>query len=309
MAHRVAAWLVGPTALLVIAASGCSDVGRPCQTDSDCDSGSICFEETCYARCEEDDDCLPSDKCEVQTRQVEDSRETVNICVDEDFRSDDSDEGLCGEPGECCSSDDDCTEELGDDRAVCGDHDRCLIPVELSHAILITDRTDVDEDEQVDEGPGADIAHVYARTSEEPDPIGYGTTLEYAPADGAEEGPGAELDGTSRPLDDSRTCVEGDFDEYAMSLGGDEGTLLVAFDDTTGQPLELTPDMEVVVLEWGENCGVSDDPDRYDVRFCETQQLDSTDDNRGIDPQTDCETPLDPQGDASGRTVFDLDET
>lgn len=303
----MSARLVVLAAALLVVASGCSDAGRPCQTDSDCASGSLCFEQTCYVRCDGDGDCTGSDECEVQTRQVEDGRDTVNICVDENFRSDQSDDGLCSESGECCSSDSECADELDDARAVCGDHDRCLIPVQLSHAVLITDRTEVDEVEQVDEGPGADIAHVYVRASDDPEPIGYGTTLETA--GGAQEGPGAPLDGTSRPLDDSQMCVDGAFDEYGVALGGDGGELLVAFDDPTGQPLELTPDMQIVVIEWGDNCGVSEDPDRYEAHYCEAQQLDGDDQMRGIVPRTDCEVPLGPQGDLAGRTVLDLDDT
>lgn len=299
-------------ALLCVAAAAlpaCSDAGHPCQVDSDCESGSACFEQTCYTRCDGDDECAEGD-CEAHTRQAESARETVRICVDEDFDADRGASARCGEPGECCDDDAECAEELNDDNAVCGDHDRCYIPVEPAHGLLITDRTDRDDEDGSDDsdesGPGAEIAYVYVRRPEDDEPVGYGVRLDYAPVDGV-DGPGEPLDGTPRPLDDQGHCVDTPFEESAVALGGDGGRLLVGVDDDDARPLELRRDWEVVVVEWGDNCGVDDDPDRYEVHLCEAHQIESDDDTRGIEPASDCEQRLSPEGGSAGRAVLPLD--
>ena len=284
--------LLTALSLAALVTVSCAGLGATCQFDSDCSGGNLCVQQTCYAACTAAADCeTPYDICQPYTREDTNGGETVKICVTEDFDPANNDAGAdCEGSGDCCTSDEECVEHFGDDNAVCGIDKRCIIPVsEPDHAVLIRDRSDVDASaEPEDGGLGSDVAAVFVRPAAGGEPLGYGVALDYAPVNDA-GGPDSALDGSAPALGAAGQCVAASFEETALSLGGAGGYVLVGFEDADGQRLQLNNSMEVVVIEWGANCGASDEVDAFDVFFCSSQQAASSDAGGAqIDPGADC---------------------
>jgi hypothetical protein len=293
---------------VAIAAASCAGIGDACQFDSDCNGGNLCIDDTCYASCSDERDCEPPyEFCQAHTRQASEVDETVKACVDEDFGQQNNTPENCEDSGDCCSDDAECVAHFGDDAAVCGSDGRCIIPVARpAHGVLIRDRSAVDPiQDPADGGLGADIAALYVRASGSDEPLGVGVTADYAPANSA--GESADIfDGSAPSLDADGQCVAGIFDESTASLGGEGGYLLVTFEDADGQRLQLNRSWELVVIEWGANCGQPDDTDVFDVYFCSAQRPDSPDMPVSIDPRTHCERQLNTNR-AAGHHVSSLD--
>lgn len=289
------------SSLVAIAAAACGSIGATCEFDSDCSGGSLCIEQTCYVACSDEQDCEPPyDICQAHTRQVSGVEETVKACVGENFGEQNGGTNQCEDSGDCCTDDAECIAQFGDDAAVCGIDNRCIIPVAPpAHGVLIRDRSVVDtSQEPQDGGFGADIAAIFVRHAGSQDPVGFGVTLDYAPANAA--GSNADIfDGSAPSLDEGGQCVTGAFEESTVSLGGTGGTLLVAFEDADGRRLELNSSWEVVVIEWGANCGQSENVDTFDVYFCSREPSEASkepseasDASGGIDPNAHCERQL-----------------
>jgi hypothetical protein len=293
--------------LSAIAAASCAGIGESCEFDSDCSGGNLCIEKTCYSACSDQQDCQPPyEMCQAHTRQTSAGEETVKACVSEDFGGQNNGNNNCADTGDCCTDDAQCVEHFQDDDAVCGIDGRCIIPVSPpAQAVLIRDRSQIDTAEDPpDGGLGADIAAVYVRASGSDEPVGFGVALEYAPANSA-RGDSAIFDGTAPSLDDSGQCVDTAFQESTASLGGQGGYLLVAFEDTDGTRFQLNTSLEIVVVEWGANCGQSEGADVYDVYFCSMEPLSSSNESAGIDPDAHCERQLNTQA-ASGYQVLGI---
>jgi hypothetical protein len=294
-------------AAVVFALSACgADVGDACEFDSDCRGGTLCIEQTCYATCSDDSDCeAPYDDCHSHRRRTAAGEETIRACVEPDFDApDDNGSPDCDSTGDCCDADAECVEQFGDDAAVCGVDGRCMIPVAApSYAVLIRDHTQVDTAELPEDGGlGADIAAamVLDRSGE---PVGYAQTLQYSPANDA-DGPASALDGTAPALDADGRCVDGSFEDVAAPLGGQGGHLLVAFYDLAGRRIALNEGWQLVVIEWGDNCGASGD-DEYRPYLCVAEADASSDEEPAIDIARDCTQPL-TDGPVSGYQITGL---
>ena len=280
----------------LVAASSCAGVGDDCQFDSDCGGANLCIEQTCHSSCTDVEDCeVPYDMCEPYTRERPDGEETVRVCVTDPFESPNNspDGGACS-GADCCQSDADCVQAFDNERARCGIDQRCYIPV--AHGVLLSDRTEVDTAKDPEDGGlGADIAAVFVRSSAAGEPVGYGSTLDYSPANGV-QGPASTFAGSAPQLDASGECVAGTFEDSAVALGGQGGHLLIEFVDADGKPLQLNDSWQVVVVEWGENCGsTADSQDIYDVSFCSGGAR-----SGDIDPSSDCSRLLNEEGPVSG---------
>lgn len=274
-------------AALVLAACG-AEVGDTCEFDSDCRGGTLCLEQTCYATCSDDNDCeAPYGDCHTHRRRTAAGEETIRACVEPGFDSPvDNGEYDCQSTGDCCASDAECVEQLGDADAVCGVDRRCVIPVAApSYAVLLRDRTPVDATEPpADGGLGADIAAAFVR-DRSGEPVGYAQTLQYSPANGA-DGPVAVFDGSAPALNADGDCVDGRFEDVAVPLGGQDGYLLVAFYDLAERRLALNDGWELVVIEWGESCDASA-ADVYQPFLC-VAEADGSGDAPAIDMDRDC---------------------
>ncbi len=296
--------LAATLGLVVSFASSCGGLGSSCQFDSDCTGGNLCIQQTCYAACTAAEDCADPHyaTCKAYSRQSTSGDETVKICVGEDFDAGNNDTGGdCEETGDCCTTDAECVDVMGDDKAVCGADNRCIIPVpQPRHAVLIRDRTAVDTSQDpADGGRGADIAAVFVRPADSRDATGFGTAIDYSPVNEA-SGPHDALDGSAPTLDATGRCVAQSFEETALPLGGDGGYLLVGFENADGQPLRLNNGLELVVIEWGANCGAAGDADTYDVFFCTSES-----ENTPVDPDADCTRQLNAEP-SSGYEVLSL---
>jgi hypothetical protein len=286
--------MVAALSLAAIAAASCAGIGDACEFDSDCGGGNLCIERTCYAACSDEQDCEPPyEVCQAHTREVSEVEETVKACVGEDFGETNNDNNDCEGSGDCCTEDAQCVEQFGDSDAVCGIDSRCIIPVAPpAQGVLIRDRSVVDTSvEPSDGGLGADIAAIYLRAAGSEEPIGFGVTLDYAPVNSA-RGNAEIFDATAPVLDESGQCVAGAFAESTVSLGGEGGHLLVGFEGADGQRLQLNAGWEIVVIEWGANCGQDVDADVYDVFFCSSDRPESSDGSDDIDPDAHCERQL-----------------
>lgn len=116
---------------VMVTLGGCGDVGDACLFDSDCGGGNLCVREQCLAVCSVESDCEPPyDRCLAVTRERSADKETVKICVDEAFVTDDDNPtGDCKATGDCCTSDEECIELYDDSNAHCARDGRCLIPL------------------------------------------------------------------------------------------------------------------------------------------------------------------------------------
>ncbi|MFP4599470.1 MAG: hypothetical protein ACLFVJ_14520 [Persicimonas sp.] len=289
--------------------AACSSVGETCQFDSDCSGGNLCVQGTCYAPCSTGEDCeSPYDNCHAHSRPASDGQQTVRVCVTDEFEEQQQANEDCESVGDCCESDAECAEAFDDDAYVCGLDDRCILPVVTSHAVLIRDISDPNEPAD-DDGPGADIAAAFVSRSGAADPVGYASWLEYSPADGAEAPESvleAAFDGTAPDLRADNECVDAAFADHAVPLGRG-GELLLGFDDEDGAPLRLNTNWRLVVIEWGENCGVTEARERFEVWLCEAEHTASTEaSDHMIDAHTDCNRRLTPDG-AAGYAIIPLD--
>lgn len=300
-------WLILSLAAISLAAGlaiSCADIGSSCEFDSDCSGGNLCIQQTCYAACTSPEDCeVPYDICQPYARQNSGGEETVKVCVDENFEVGNNDTGgNCEETGDCCQTDAECAAlpDFGPN-AVCGADNRCITPVARPHqGVLIRDRTVVDTGaEPADGGLGADIAAIFVRPIGAEAPAGYGVSLDYAPIHDA-DGPVDAHDGSAPVLDAQGECVDASFEQAALPLGGEGGYALFGFEDSDGQRLRLNNGWEVVVIEWGANCGTAAEEDRYDVFLCTAQT-----EGAPLDPDADCEVLLNPEP-ASGFRALSL---
>lgn len=246
---------------LATAASACgAGSGARCSTDDDCTGGRLCVRDRCRRECAGDDDCTrPGFTCRGTPHEGGD--EVVDVCLSEDAGSDEL-------PPECDDAAE-CRNRLDNPRAECGIGGRCIIPPR--HSILIEDLTSVEpESPGVDGGLGADIAAIAAAEgSSASSAIAWGDTLRYTPAHPDRVEGESHLDGSAPTLTESGECVEGDFDSSTTRLGGRGGALLVEFRNEEGDLLRLPEGGEVVVIEWGENCGVeAERQDEYRVSLC-----------------------------------------
>jgi hypothetical protein len=257
-----------------------------CVVDGECLPEEVCFRGACELNCVVDDDCGAGEVCRAELRA--DMDDVVDVCV-----IDDSQNGGTME----CTSDEECRETNGP-LAECGIDGVCFVP-ELEHALLIRDTTTEPTDE--DGGLGADIAAVYLQ-DENGVPVAWAETLDLVPAN--DVAPTNAPAGKSVPLSLDGMCVEGDFDTAATPLGGEDGFLLVRFLEVTTERIVTTqPDTwNVVVVEWGDNCGATGEQDTYEVLGCAAPS------HKALDPDTHCgPMPLHDEP-ASGRLVLDAGE-
>lgn len=259
-----------------------------CSTDDDCTGDRLCISDRCRRECSGDDDCTrPGFSC--QGEPHDDGDEVVDVCLSEDAGSDDL--------PPTCDNASQCQDRLDDPRAECGIGGRCIIPPR--HSILVEDLTSVDpESPGPDGGLGADIAAVVA--AEGPSAasgVAWGDTLLFEPANPDRIESDSHLDGSKPTLTDSGECVTGDFESATTQLGGEGGELLVGLRDENGDHARVPDDGEVVVIEWGANCGVeTDQQDRYRVSLCVHS-------NQSPDPDEQCDRQL---GTGSGFSTFSI---
>ncbi|MGM0555891.1 MAG: hypothetical protein ACQEVA_05905 [Myxococcota bacterium] len=291
--------LLAAASMLLSGASDCSGFGAFCDFDSDCSDGRLCVESECREPCTEDTDCFGSDECDVVARQAED--DTVQVCIPEEPVTED-DAGTdtdCTTVENCCTSDEQCREALGDPGAVCGFDDRCVIPVE-KHAIAIRGQTDSVLDPE-DGVPGADIGAVWVRDVETAEPLGYAEVIAYDFTASPDVLPEDILDGSAPDLDATEQCVAGNIETDTFGLGGQGSLVLVAFVDGDGQRIRLDDSMELVAIEWGANCYEQTDADEgFSMDFCRAF-------GGSIDAREDCATPLTGGEPVSGYVVIPLD--
>lgn len=284
-------WLV---VACLTAASGCQVAlsGASCSGDSDCGDEQVCADGICAETCSTDEDCPDSDTT-CQPYYGDDGRETLNVC-----RSDSSTDPTGPDAGRQCSTDRQCRRRLDNERAECGLGQRCILPPPKRYSVVLRDQSDNDRSD--DGAAGADIAAAFVTgpSGRVDEAYGWARALVYRPAGGADGT--SHLDGTPVSLDDSGRCVDGSFDETTTSLGGQGGLMLMNFVDDAGNAVEINGDTRIIVIEWGENCGVDAAPrDEFEAYLCISE-------SERIEPDRDCTHRL---GTGSGYSTFtpDLD--
>ncbi|GEM_PF-4874489 len=235
------------------------DIGALCTEDADCAENEFCFEDGCFDGCESDLSCQPDFQCQSLYR-LQGGR--VDVCAP-------------GEPdSDKCQSDADCVEKLMVSNAKCSIDELCFVPKEL-FSILIRDTSDPDLS-GMDGRDGSDIIGVYLTIDDKI--VAHGTTLLAKTADGGTiESP---IKGGPPSLDVAGTCIDGDFENDSLHLGIG-GIALVRFLDTRfNDYVEEPSTWEVNVIEWGTNCGIADDRDRYEVLLCTSSSYENVDFDR-----------------------------
>ena len=276
--------------MLVGLASGstCGEVSLPaedrCVVDAECGPDLFCYSGHCTSGCVSDAECGAGEICRAELRMDQD--DVVDVCVPD----------MTAQPNNSTGCDlDACIASLGNSRARCGADGFCYVP-ELVFGLLVLDATDVsDPASSSDATPGADIAAVYLADSESGAPVAWADTVELAPAGAVapRNAPGGE----PVALTEDGTCVAAAYEEATVALGGSGGHLLVRFlEEGTRAPVTTPPEeWNVVVVEWGDNCGVSGDTDVYEIWACEAASFESMDAGR------DCVRKL--HGPSGGRTA------
>jgi hypothetical protein len=295
----LAVTLLAAAFLLLSGASDCSGFGGFCDFDSDCSDGRFCVESECREPCTDDADCFGSEDCDVVARQAQD--DTVQVCVPaEPITGEDAGPDTeCTMVENCCTSDVQCREALGDPAAVCGFDDRCVIPVER-HAVAIRGQTEAILDPE-DGVSGADIGAVWVRDAESAEPLGYAEVIAYDFATRPDVLPEQILDGAAPALDGTEQCVDGPIETATFGLGGQGSVVLVSFVDDAGQRIRLDATMELVAIEWGANCyDEADAQEGFSMSFCRAF-------GGSIDALEDCTTRLTGEEPASGYVVIPLE--
>lgn len=286
--------------LLLSGASECSGFGAFCDFDSDCSDGRFCVESECREPCSADQDCFGTDECDVVAREAED--DTVQVCVptEEDMQPDAGADSECDMIENCCSVDSECREALDNSEAVCGFDGRCVIPVER-HAVRLEGQTPPEAFSE-DQVYGADIGAVFVRDVESGDAVGFARVLDYTLAEEPDVLPESILDGEPPSLDETEQCIAGDVGRDTFSLGGEQGSVLVSFVDSDGQRIRLDSSMELVVVEWGDNCfDEAESVEGFSMSFCRSF-------GGSVDMLEDCRTNLTGESPVSGYVVIPLDE-
>lgn len=248
-------------ALLALLACGSTCAGFSdnatdyCVVDGECDDGTVCFRGECTPTCTDQDDCDDAFVCRSEARPAND--DVVDVCTDE----------LPPVDAQCMAHAD-CADAFPATGAQCGTDGTCYVP---AFSLLIRDTSVAPTD--IDGAVGADIAAVFLADPTTGAPVAWADTLEFH--DDVESTRNAP-DGTPRALQPDRMCVDGAFEETTTSLGGDGGYLLVRFledaatsrNGSTAAVVTTPPTTwNVVVVEWGANCGATGD-DSYEVFAC-----------------------------------------
>jgi hypothetical protein len=285
--------------LLLSGASDCSGFGGFCDFDSDCNEGRLCVEGECRDPCTSEQDCFGSDSCDVVARQAQD--DTVQVCIppEPDNDEDAGPDAECQMIENCCTTNNECQEALGDSEAVCGFDGRCVIPVE-KHAVRLRGQTE--QGAEIDDGHfGADIGAVFVRDAQSGQPLAFGRFIDGQFAEQPSVAPGDVLDGTQPELDATERCIAGEAGVDTFALGGMDGQALVSFYDVDGQRVRLDESMELVVVEWGANCyDETVDTEGFSVDFCRAF-------GSSVEMSEDCRRSLTGQEPVSGYVVIPLD--
>ncbi|MFU8805919.1 MAG: hypothetical protein ACNA8W_19050 [Bradymonadaceae bacterium] len=253
----------------------CGDFAASCSFDSDCSGDHLCVESMCANVCASDDDCHSFQSCQAFLRP-EDS-DPIQVCMD--------DRGNHNNAGEQCTDHADCRAALGDDAAICGVGQRCVIPLpgdDVRHfGFLIRDTsTPPEEPEGEEPWPGLELLDVFVQDGNG-EIIGFGTTKSYVPA--VDLGAAAHLDASRPALIEDGQCVADVDDAPRTPLAGAGGYFLAGFIDGGGEPLSLDETMRVVVLAAGADCGTqAPGTIEYDAFLC------VLDEDRAMDVTMDC---------------------
>ncbi|MFU8806208.1 MAG: hypothetical protein ACNA8W_20520 [Bradymonadaceae bacterium] len=255
----------------------CGDSAATCTFDSDCFGDQLCVESHCTNVCASDEDCQSFQSCQAFLRP-EDS-DPVQVCMGEEPLHN----------NEQCTDHGDCRLILGDEAAICGVGQRCVIPLpgeETRHyGFLIRDKsTPAEPGEPEGEEPepwlGLELLDVFVEDAQGV-VIGFGTTLSYFPARNLGILP--HLDASRPGLIDDGQCVADIEIAPRTPLGGQDGYYLIGFIDGAGAPLALDETMRAVVLAAGPGCGYEGSATiEYDAFFCVLEE------DRPMDVGTDC---------------------
>lgn len=262
---------LGVVVLVGWCVSGCqAGIGDPCETDADCANEEICAQNQCTRRCQSDEDCPESRGFSCQPYLPEDEEEPINVCLDEPQpdAGDTSDEGSC-------TSDRECERRLDTGRARCGLDGECLL-APLRFGARLVDTTG--EPLPQDGAPGADIGAVLiaepGSTGDQlqaSEIVAAGRTVAYEPAgDGGE----SRLDGGVPELGRDGRCTTAESAGEFTALGGNGGSVVVEFQTPDGgTEIEGFGQLDVVVIEWDENCGATvEGSDQFEMELCVTNR-------------------------------------
>lgn len=257
-----------------------------CVVDDECDDAEVCFQGVCEFNCVIDDDCPAGEVCRAELRS--DVGDIVDVCSVTDGGNNEEME---------CTDDAQCRETTGEPLSECSIDGICFVP-DLEYALLIRDTTAVGAAPMPEDGGvGADIAAVYLQDENDGGtPVAWADTLDLVPAN--DVAPTNAPNGKPVGLSVDGTCVDATFDGAATPLGGDGGFLLVRFLEATTERIVTTePDTwNIVVVEWGDNCGATGEQDRYEVLGCAAPS------HKALDPNVHCD-PM-PLGSGSGRVAI-----
>lgn len=269
-------------------ASTCADMEVPvedrCVVDEECGGDMFCYSGRCTSGCVSDEDCGTGELCRAELRMEQD--DVVDVCVPVTSTGTNNGGGCDVEA---------CVASLENSRARCGVDGFCYVP-ELVFGLLVLDATDIsDPATSIDATPGADIAAIYLEDPESGAPVAWADTVALAPAGSVEprNAPAGEPVG----LTEDAMCVVAPYEEATTALGGSGGYLLVRFlEEGTRAPVTTPPEeWNIVVVEWGDNCGAAGDPDAYEIWACEAASFEAMDAGR------DCVQKL--GGPGGGRTA------
>lgn len=257
-----------------------------CLADSDCASGQLCdsVSGSCKFSCTTDTDCASGEICVTRS-----SNDGTAICITDTGNTTNNGTNTCNADADCatgqtcdngtctggttaqCQTADDCT---GDQ--ICTDG-TCTTPTASYSYVQIADVTDTTSDKLCvspnTNDPGADIFGVsldhagqtYWATSLYSDNIKAtdesGNTNEHADASSV-------LDGAAPDLTDN--CPTEGFSASVVSLGCG-GSVLVDFEDASGNSIVLADGDTITVYEYGGTCqsSPSSEQDQWEVSICD----------------------------------------
>ncbi len=256
-----------------------------CTQDSDCNSGEICVTRSeggaiCIAdtgnnnqTCTADSDCQSGETCNNGTCQAA----STTCTADADCQSGETcNNGTCQATGGCTTTDD-CT---GDQICVAG---ACTTPSTQYYYAQVLDVTDTSSTLCTNpdtNDPGSDIFGVeltksdgssYWAYSEWSDSIKAtdesGNTNEHADA-------ATILDGNAPGLN-ADSCPTESFSNSVVSLGCG-GSVIVAFVDSSGNPVQIENNDTITVYEWGAQCQSSpaSEQDQWELDLCDATDND-----------------------------------
>ncbi len=186
----------------------------------------------------------------------------VDVCVFEDPTD------------EFCSSDLECRNKLDEPDALCSIDNLCYVPLTI-YSILIRDTSPINALGN-DGLAGSDIAAVYLTLDDKI--VAQGATI-LAKNDKGED-LSSPINGGPIKLNSEMACIDGNFSEDTIHLGLN-GYVLVQFLDTSfGDYLERPSTWNINVIEWGNTCGIAEDPDTYEVLLCSTSSYENIDFDR-----------------------------